>query len=288
MTGATLPHTGSITPGPHAELWLVDVAHDAPALEALEAARGLLSDAEIARAQEFKLDQERIRAWRAAHIALRLALMRFIGGSARRVPYDIEPAGKPVLPPPAPSFSLSHSAGFALIAVARGGEVGTDIEHVRARVMPPDRRQLIEQAALAIGGGEPLPEHGEDHFRLVQAWCRLEAAGKSDGRGVGAILSAAKGRASGVDVTRWSPSHEIASQGEAGIWRVWDIDLAGKVPMEATLASPQQCRATAAAAFAVARGAPGLWTAPPTLCCDLLAAVGEGAAAGAAHGASRS
>lgn len=281
MTAEAAPGSGQKTPpAPRAELWLVDISREWAALEALEARQGLLSDAEIARADKFKDSGERYRHWRAAHIALRLALTRFLGEAARRVPYVIEAAGKPVLPAPAPSFSLSHSAGLALIAVAERGSVGVDVEEARQRRVTPERRRMIEQAAIAIGGGAPLPCESDPELRFVQAWCRLEAAGKSDGRGVGAILSAAKGRAGG-SLTRWAASGATTSEGAEGDWRVWDIDPWPEAPAGGQAYTCER-RAPAAAALAVARGTPGFWPAPPAVRRDLLKERGVAVAAGLA------
>ena len=193
------------------ELALVDLEACRPSLFAIEDETPRLSAEDEARfARMASLEAQHAR--RAAHIALRILLERFIGGAMRQVPFPISQHGKPTLDPAAlaanalaagssapqsqPSlldFSLSHTAGHALIGISTHGPLGVDLEHHRAPRIMGERRAAIERAGIEFAGGAPLPEHDRD-ARFLVAWVRLEAIAKADGRGVGAHLSVILGR----------------------------------------------------------------------------------------------
>ena len=80
-------------------------------------------------------------------------------------------------------FNLSHSGGLALIAVARGVEVGVDLEEIRPR---PDLERVArrvfteaEREAVALGGDRAFYRH----------WVAKEAFVKATGRGVESLRS---------------------------------------------------------------------------------------------------
>ena len=168
------------------ELWHVDTRASSAALSALEERERLLSDWERTRAAEFP-DRAQAGEWLAAHIALRLVLERAAGIAARGVAFTRSAGGKPRLEGAPVSFSLSHVAGAALIAVTSGGTVGVDLERERkVRVREP-RRTRVEAAGAALSPEVPLPALGEARF--LQAWVRLEAFAKAEGSGVGRLLT---------------------------------------------------------------------------------------------------
>jgi 4'-phosphopantetheinyl transferase len=178
------------------ELWLVDLDAAAPALEALEREMPRLSADERARARRLKEPRER-RQRLAAYMALRIAIERIGGAGIGRKPFTRTASGKPHLGAAAPSFSLAHTAGLALVGVARGQTIGVDLERHRGLSLSPRRRQEI----LAVGAGLALQalHAGAGDAPVLQAWCRLEAFAKATGRGVARILTqlgvrAARGR----------------------------------------------------------------------------------------------
>ena len=188
MTGdATVAAGGAaVTSAGALELWHVDTRVSGAALEALEERVQLLSDWERTRAAEFS-DRAQAGEWLAAHIALRVVLERVAGRAARGVAFTRFAGGKPQLEGAPVAFSLSHVAGAALIAVARGGIIGVDLERARkVRVREP-RRARAEAAAAALDPSAPLPPPGEARF--LQAWVRLEAFAKAEGTGVGRLLT---------------------------------------------------------------------------------------------------
>lgn len=170
------------------ELWHVDCESLSAILEAEEYARPRLSADEILRGSRIGTETDR-RIWRASHIALRLLIERWGGEQLRRQPFSYAADGKPSLARPAPAFSLSHSGRLALVALAREGAIGADLQQVAGRLIKDVRRQRMEEYAVRIANGSPLPE--ERDRRFVQAWTRIEALAKADGRGIGRTLTEA-------------------------------------------------------------------------------------------------
>jgi len=167
------------------ELWLVDLHRAGPALEALEREVPRLSADDRTRAARLSEPGER-RHRLAAYMALRIALERMGGVVVRGEPFNRAEGGKPHLGKAAPSFSLSHTGGLALLGVARSRPIGVDLEAHRCLRMSPRRRREI----LAIGAGlaQRSINDGADAAPTLQAWCRLEAYAKATGQGVGRIL----------------------------------------------------------------------------------------------------
>jgi phosphopantetheinyl transferase len=152
----------------------------------LEQSLPLLSDWERGRAATFT-DAAQAQEWLAAHIALRVVLERVLGNAARGVTFARAAGGKPRLEGAPIAFSLSHIPGLALIALARDGIVGVDVEWTHAVRVREPRRARIEAAGAAINPSDPLPAGADARF--LQAWVRLEAFAKAEGCGVGRLLT---------------------------------------------------------------------------------------------------
>ena len=92
---------------------------------------GLSSD-ELARAARFHFERDRTR-FSVARAALREILAHYLGASPDEIAFVYGGHGKPALAPPHGDlrFNLSHSHDVALCAVARGREVGVDVERIR-------------------------------------------------------------------------------------------------------------------------------------------------------------
>jgi 4'-phosphopantetheinyl transferase len=112
-------------------VWLADL--EDPGVD-LECYTECLSLAERARAAQFKFALHRQR-YLIAHGALRSILGMYLGVDAAAIDFESGAAGKPKLARHlsrgAFEFNLSHSGGVALIAVARGTEVGIDVERIQ-------------------------------------------------------------------------------------------------------------------------------------------------------------
>lgn len=167
-------------------VWLFDVDRLRDRLARAQARVPRLSDDEEIRASCTR-DPVMRQRWVASRIALRLTLEFWMKQSLGRQPFPVAPGGRPFLPPPAPSFSLSHAGPFALIAIAEAGPIGADIEEISARKISQGRVSQMEGYAAHIGRTVLDPTSGQRRF--IQAWTRIEAYAKADGRGVGRILS---------------------------------------------------------------------------------------------------
>lgn len=169
-------------------VWLFNADTLGERLATLQARSPRLSDDEISRAAAMRVPRMRER-WVASRISLRLTLEAWMKRSLARQPFHVAPQGRPFLPPPAPSFSLSHAGPFALVAIAEGGPIGTDIEEISPRKISAIRTTQMENFAAHVAGTS-LPGASEEG-RFIQAWTRIEAYAKADGRGVARVLSEA-------------------------------------------------------------------------------------------------
>jgi 4'-phosphopantetheinyl transferase len=168
------------------ELWFVDLAASGPALDTVESRCARLSPFELKKIAG-SVSPASAAERRAAYIALRVVIERHWGRSQRNLPFELIGAGKPVLPGGSGGFSLAHTGGYALIGVTRAGAIGVDLEPDRQPIVADERRARMESAAIALALGNPLPEPRQKRF--LQAWVRLEAVAKVDGRGIGRLLT---------------------------------------------------------------------------------------------------
>lgn len=139
---------------------------------------------ELARAERYRHTAAR-EQFAACRTALRVILGGVLGLPPLDVPIAVGPDGKPFLPPspdrPAVEFNVSHTAGFALVAVG-GVPVGVDVEVNRVvanaaglvgRYFRPE-----EQAEFAA-----LPD-GVKAAAFLRGWTCKEAVLKGIGCGV--------------------------------------------------------------------------------------------------------
>lgn len=180
---------------PPIQLWLADLAHIAPALEALDRARGILAPEEREwltgglTAGGTKGEPNQHEVTRAqARIALRLLLAGAGARDAFGKPFAVRPGGKPGLASGAASFSVSHSDQLVLVAIGQADcDVGIDLERARAIDMPASRRAHLLAAAEAMAGGAAKARDNQE--RMISAWTRLEALAKAQGCGIGRLLT---------------------------------------------------------------------------------------------------
>ncbi len=126
----------------------------------------VLAPDEVARAERFKFEADRVR-WSRARSWLRTVLARYTDATE----FTYGPHGKPALR--GVEFNLSHAGEFAMIAVSAGPAVGVDIERIRAKV---DIARLLERL-----GERDLPEATG---ALYGRWTRREALSKAMGGGL--------------------------------------------------------------------------------------------------------
>jgi 4'-phosphopantetheinyl transferase len=144
----------------------------------------MLDADEIERAHRFHFDTDR-RRFISRRGMLRKVLAGYLDLPAATLRYRLAPHGKPELVDDLPidlRFSLSHSSGLALIAVARDREVGVDLERVTpGRADPGVARKFFAGAELAalqeFDGGDWIEA-------FFQCWTRKEAYIKARGEGL--------------------------------------------------------------------------------------------------------
>lgn len=166
------------------EVWQADL--DRAPDGQLPALQALLSPDELARAQRFFFDRDR-RRFVVGRATLRLLLAHYLGRPAEELTLVYGPNGKPALAtqgePPPIFFNVAHSDALALYAFTRAGEVGVDVERVRAL---PDWEQVAESAfsppELARLRACPTERRRVEFFH---AWARQEAVLKALGTGLG-------------------------------------------------------------------------------------------------------
>jgi phosphopantetheinyl transferase len=217
----TLPTVGAVARDEVTRVWHVDLMRDGQRLRAIGQTRKLISQADSARFET--TNQPAAREQRcAAHVAVRLLLQHTFSAAVAGLTLEPDAYGRPSLPQGiAGAFSLSHTQGHALIAVSRRPHVGVDLERSRVLQMSPPRRAIVEAAAENVANA-PLPGTGDD--RLLQAWVRLEALAKADGRGIGHLLTAAGAIGAKGPPSVGRPLAAVAMRDRLGV-QVHDISM---------------------------------------------------------------
>jgi 4'-phosphopantetheinyl transferase len=162
-------------------VWRVALA-GAPADE-LAAAWASLSPDERARAERFQFERHRAQ-FVLARGALRDLLGRYLDTPPAALRFRYGPQGKPDLAWPAGElrFNLSHSHELALIALARGAELGVDVEQqAPMRDEAAVARQVFADEELAALAALPPDQRSAGFFN---AWTRKEALIKARGEGL--------------------------------------------------------------------------------------------------------
>jgi 4'-phosphopantetheinyl transferase len=159
-------------------VWLADLDRQEGGAADLE----LLSEDERGRAARFRFDMHR-RRFVACRALLRRRLAEELGTAPRDVSFQYGPFGKPALASEsALRFNVSHSDRYALLGLARGRDLGLDIERVRAL---DDLDRLAETVFSAAEREElsrvPTWSRSEAFFN---GWTRKEAYIKARGDGL--------------------------------------------------------------------------------------------------------
>lgn len=163
----------------------------------------ILSVDERERAGRFRFQRDRDR-FVVARGLLRAILGRYLDQDSARLRFQYGPAGKPSLDmgPEADSirFNLSHSRGLALYALARGREVGIDLEAIRPDMgWEPIARSFLSASEVTALLALPRDLRARAFFFC---WTRREALAKALGEGIG------------------QPSEQPDPPG----WSIWDLD----------------------------------------------------------------
>jgi phosphopantetheine--protein transferase-like protein len=114
-------------------------------------------------------------------------LAGYLGVDPGAVRFVAGPHGKPAAVGAGTSidWNLSHSDELAVIVVARGAQVGVDVERLRPLARVDALARLVCSAAeVAALGALPASERSDAFLRL---WSRKEALAKATGAGLGGL-----------------------------------------------------------------------------------------------------
>jgi 4'-phosphopantetheinyl transferase len=169
-----------------------------------------LSPDELTRAQTFKHKQHHFVATRAL---LRNVLAYYTGIPSASLEFARRAQGKPYLLNSPIFFNLSHSGNFAVLAVSTRGEIGIDIETIRARNFLAIAERYYHANELKQLLAIPEAEREELFFKL---WTLKEAFFKATGGGISSGLDKAVFEFNHNEIkTRFAPElheHETAWQ----------------------------------------------------------------------------
>ncbi|HVR73298.1 MAG TPA: 4'-phosphopantetheinyl transferase superfamily protein [Planctomycetota bacterium] len=213
-------------------MWRASLERDA---EGLEEAASTLSREETARARSF-VAREKGDLYTAGRAVLR----RILGGYLQVEPRDVEiacsPGGKPCLGGRSAGrgirFNVSHTGPLALYAVARGREVGIDVERVRADLGGEGMEGHEDIAGEDIARRFFSPREVESLRALPRevrregffaCWTRKESYVKAIGEGLAVGLDLFDVTVSPLEppallASRWRPD-------DAARWSLLDLDL---------------------------------------------------------------
>jgi 4'-phosphopantetheinyl transferase len=188
-----------------------------------DAYRWLLSDDEQQRAERFRFRKDR-QQYVVTRGILRSMLGRYLQIDPARLHFQYSTYGKPQLTRDCGggkiSFNLSHSKDLALFAIARGRNVGVDVEHLRSdlpiqelaeRFFSPRETEMLNS----------LPD--ELRFQaFYTCWTRKESYLKARGEGLmipskDFDVSLAPSKSARLQRTLWDPK-------EASRWMLYNLE----------------------------------------------------------------
>jgi 4'-phosphopantetheinyl transferase len=157
-------------------------ALDAPG--AADAALALLLPEERERVARFHFERDR-----RLHLCARALLRRSLSACAGGVPPGVwrfaaaREGGRPEIVAPASPlrFSVSHTRGLALVAVALAREIGADVERIPGEVPADVVERTFTAAERAAFAATPASRRGE---RFAAIWTLKEAYAKALGLGL--------------------------------------------------------------------------------------------------------
>ena len=204
-TPAIEPHT--------AHVWSFDLRADAERLARLG---DLLSADERARAGRYRFDRHR-RRFIVGQGTLRLLLGGYTTLEPAEVRFALGEKGKPSLVQrPDVHFNLSHSSERGVIAVAREGPVGVDVELLRDLADADDiARRFFSRREAAAYLATPPEQRSRAFFNC---WTRKEAFVKALGEGLFVSLDRFD-----VSLEPGRPARLEAIEGDAAAAREWTL-----------------------------------------------------------------
>jgi 4'-phosphopantetheinyl transferase len=151
--------------------------------------RLVLAPAEQKRAEHFSRARDR-KAFIVARGLLRVILSEYLSASPAELQFSENDYGKPFLAGAASTndihFNTSHSCGLALYGIARGRELGVDIEQVRTDIAT-DEIATCFFSSRELAADRPLPPDRRQ-ITFFRRWTGKEAYIKALGRGLSVPL----------------------------------------------------------------------------------------------------
>ncbi len=142
----------------------------------------LLSPDERQKAQRYRVEKPR-SDFILTRGTLRTLIGKYLGEPPASISFRYTEFGKPLLDGPVElQFNVSHTDGLALLAFAKGREVGVDVEKVRFEW---DFKQLAERF-FSTNERQTLGKLSVDELRpaFFRCWTRKEAYIKAKGEGL--------------------------------------------------------------------------------------------------------
>ncbi len=225
MPIARLPDDGGIS------VSLIDLDESGAGWERF--AEGLPA-AEREQARRYRFDADRLRFARCRHL-LRAAVAPSLGCAPAEVALRFGPHGKPHLDHDTDlQFNLSHTRGAALLAIARGAEVGVDIENTGRKV---DLDGVAAKVFTERERGELGNVEGERKTALFfRYWTAKEAFLKATGHGLSLAPATVEAFLPDLGGGRPTGSFRCAREPEADSMSSWELDV--PPPFRATLCAP--------------------------------------------------
>ena len=146
-----------------------------------------LDAAECARAARFLHEADRAR-FLLSHGLLRALASHYLGRPPAALTFELGEVGKPRMAGADHgllAFNMSHSGDVMLLAFARSGRVGVDVERWSERLGDPEQAR-IAQSVFSAGEQAALAQLPEGHRRAAfySVWTRKEAYLKATGAGI--------------------------------------------------------------------------------------------------------
>lgn len=164
------------------KVYSVDLCAEGVNLESF--AQDWLDDIERERARRFLQKKDR-EQYVGSHLALRSILAKQLRVHPSMLVFESRSDGKPMIKNTCDrlDFSLSHSEGWALIAVSRVREVGVDVEIIkkRASLEAVAQRFFSQAEAERVGSATDAGDGGGIFYQL---WVLKEAVLKAWGSGL--------------------------------------------------------------------------------------------------------
>jgi 4'-phosphopantetheinyl transferase len=185
--------------------------------------RGILSSEEQARADRFHFARDR-QNFSATRALLRILLAKYLECGTEDLSFVYGERDKPSLAKHPDTgrveFNVSHSGSRALLAFARGRELGVDIEQIRSNFDHEGlaRRYFSAAEQEALAALEPA----EKCAGFFRCWTRKEAYIKAHGAGLSLPLSAFD-----VSLVPGEQNALVATRpdaGEAALWTLREVE----------------------------------------------------------------